>query len=368
MSYLPALLLALAVWTFLLLPEQGIAEIKIQSGVFYVLLFFSLLFLKLTDRLKPFFTLVWVLIAYLTVSHINTGYGNNIKFSGAFDLLLILMPINILALEFVQGNKLLQKRSFYTLCLILGQGMIIEKFFCDNVMFSFPALFYFGLGVWILTLFVLLCRSVSTGGIESVFTVYGLISIFLGLCCYSQNRAFSFYFMAAVVILAVGIFGDYIYSYFRDTKTGTFSRHAYRRHSLNSFPLKYSLGVVCIDNYDKLVKAFGEEKVNKLTILLVNLINSLQPNALLYRYEDDEFILIFPNEDKKKCYESMEIIRRTIAGSTFVLSKDVKLKITISAGISEKKRSDADAEVVLTRTREAVQRAYKFTQNMTSKA
>ena len=44
------------------------------------------------------------------------------------------------------------------------------------------------------------------------------------------------------------------------------------------------------------------------------------------------------------------------------------VKITISAGVSEKKRSDADYDAVLTRTRDAVQRTYKFTQNMTTMA
>ena len=100
----------------------------------------------------------------------------------------------------------------------------------------------------------------------------------------------------------------------------------------------------------------------------MKIILSTSYGAEIYRYSEDEFILIFKNEDKKQCFEYLEEIRRSIAGSEFVLNSKRIVKITVSAGVSEKKRSDADADTVLMRTREAVQRTYKFTQNMTSKA
>lgn len=114
---------------------------------------------------------------------------------------------------------------------------------------------------------------------------------------------------------------------------------------------------------------YGARKTDMLTKMIVNKIQEADTGAAIYRYNDDEFILIFKNENKKQGREYLENIRRSIAGSEFMLGrKPVKEVITISAGISEKKRSDADAEVVLTRTREKVQKAYKFTQNLTSEA
>ena len=113
---------------------------------------------------------------------------------------------------------------------------------------------------------------------------------------------------------------------------------------------------------------FGARNVDVLTKLVMKKITQLSQDAEIYRYNDDEFILIFKNVDKKQCFEYLEDIRRSIAASEFVLKSKQVVKITISAGVSEKKRSDADVEPVLMRTREAVQRTYKFTQNMTSKA
>ena len=102
--------------------------------------------------------------------------------------------------------------------------------------------------------------------------------------------------------------------------------------------------------------------------MIIKKIQELDTGAVLYRYHDDEFILVFKNEDKKQSYEYLETIRRAVAGAEFVLDRRQVVKVTISAGVSEKKRSDANVDVVLERTREVLQKAYKFTQNITSKA
>lgn len=115
--------------------------------------------------------------------------------------------------------------------------------------------------------------------------------------------------------------------------------------------------------------AYGARKTDMLTKMIVHKIQEADTAADIYRYNDDEFVLIFKNENKKQGREYLETIRRAVAGSEFMLGrKAIKEVITISAGVSEKKRSDADAEVVLTRTREKVQKAYSFTQNITSEA
>ena len=44
------------------------------------------------------------------------------------------------------------------------------------------------------------------------------------------------------------------------------------------------------------------------------------------------------------------------------------IKLTVSCAVSEKKRSDANSVEVLVRAHKALQKTYKFTQNVTSKA
>ena len=102
--------------------------------------------------------------------------------------------------------------------------------------------------------------------------------------------------------------------------------------------------------------------------MIVMSINEHNPGADMYRYNEDEFILIFNNTDLKTGYNYLEDIRRGVAGAEFMLSSNHAVKATVSQCISEKKRSDIDAAVVLKRVRQAVQKAYKFTQNITTKA
>lgn len=88
----------------------------------------------------------------------------------------------------------------------------------------------------------------------------------------------------------------------------------------------------------------------------------------IYRYSEDEFVIIFKTKIKES-FERLENIRRAVASAEFMLGKRQKgLKLTVSCCVSEKKRSDDNSIEVLIRTRKALQKAYQFTQNVTSKA
>ena len=94
-----------------------------------------------------------------------------------------------------------------------------------------------------------------------------------------------------------------------------------------------------------------------------------ETEAQIYRYAEDEFVIIFRGEDKNTAFEQMEEMRRSIASAEFMLRGYKKpIKLTVSGSVSEKKRSDANAVEVLVRADKALQKAYRFTQNITSKA
>jgi hypothetical protein len=73
----------------------------------------------------------------------------------------------------------------------------------------------------------------------------------------------------------------------------------------------------------------------------------------------------FDNEVQVSYYEE---IRRAIATSIFIFNENNHLQLTISQGVSEKKRSDINTEVVLQRAEVALKKACKFTRNITVKA
>lgn len=366
-SFIPALILAFCVWFNYALQPFNPSELSFLHLMFYLIVFGTVIFLLSIDQQKPMLITAWILGTYITLNRLGWPVMRGWHFNVGLILLFIATPLNALWFEIMAEGKLLSGKNFNVMLFVLAQAVVIEQIVRLDVLWTNEYLYYIGCGVWLLVLMILLTRMSINGGIESVAYIYAFIALFLAFNS-QRETAFVLYFFASVLILFAGMIHQYIYSLFRDPLTGVMSARAYGWKAAGKFPLKYSLGIVCLDNYQQLQKAFGLNRINKLTQMIINVIKSTLPNSLIFRYDSDEFILIFPNEDKKQGYEYLETARRAVAGSTFVINRDTKLKVTVSAGISEKKRSDADADVVLRRTREAVRRAYKFTQNMTSKA
>lgn len=78
--------------------------------------------------------------------------------------------------------------------------------------------------------------------------------------------------------------------------------------------------------------------------------------------------LAFMNANAAESFEKAEEVRRILAKSVFVFNENNHLQLTVSQCVSEKKRSDADAAAVLVRAEENLQKACRFTRNITIKA
>lgn len=104
---------------------------------------------------------------------------------------------------------------------------------------------------------------------------------------------------------------------YKDALTGLASRNSYIIHS-KDFPLKYSLGIISIDDYDKLASSFSRRGQNVLTKLIASKIVELEKDESIYRYGDDEFVIMYKNLDKKESFERLETIRRAVASASFV--------------------------------------------------
>lgn len=367
-SYIPAFMLGLvAFWNFsnpFLPPHQNITI----HLCFFALCFLTLLFLFLVNRTKGFFALLTALGVYIAVNRLKLTFGNEYNFSATFQIMLVFFPLDWILFMFWKFGKLRCIENFYLFCILLLEAVLAESvwfvrinslpLWCDWIM----------IGSWLLSFLCLYYRASRRGTIKSCAMFFAFICFSLGMFNAENSGALSLYFSAGAGIVFVSSLQDYIYNCFRDGLTGVYSRRSYERRSEFQFPLKYSLGVICIDNYAKLVKIFGKSLVDDLVVMVVSKIKETECDMEIYRYTEDEFVLIFKNEDKKQSYEYLENIRRRVAASEFVLKNKKIVKITISAGVSEKKRSDSNAGAVLVRTRGVLQKAYRFTQNMTSQA
>lgn len=367
-SYLPVCVFAVMFFYYCssvsFAPEQNFAWYML----FYICTAANILFLLFTQSSKTLFWNIWLLIAGITLNNLKFNHGIGFTTCSSWILLLILLPLNLLYFLIRKDYPLNDNHNFYSLCAVLFQAFLIEK-----AVYFMPAQPFYQISIlifaWLAIILAAFIWQSCNNTIKNAGMVFAFISIGFAMFYADSPAAVAIFFATTSLILLLVSVHSFVYGLLRDALTGVYSRYTYYRHAKSAFPLKYSLGVIYIDNYDKILIAYGSRKTDMLTKMIVNKIQEADTGADIYRYNDDEFILIFKNENKKQGREYLENIRRSIAGSEFILGrKPVKEVITVSAGVSEKKRSDADAEVVLTRTREKVQKAYKFTQNITSEA
>ncbi len=364
-SVIPALIFASGVFFYCDKALSFTSELNLYNLLFYVVLAILAVFLIVTKNLRDIFFVLIMFVVYLSLNILKKQYGQMYTSTPYYNLLFVLFAINWMACVFYFFLNSEKKYDFYLLCILLLEGFFIEhsQLFISK---EFTSVYKIAvMGIWLFMIFVYMIYVSLFSGVKNYGLFFSFLACGLGIFNSESGFALSLYFLLAAIIMLVSGVYMRIYQYFYDYLTGVYSKNTYLRHCKN-FPLKYSLAMICIDDYAKLSKVFKKRQLENLIKMLANKIKESSMGADIYRYNDDEFILIFNNEDKKTCFEYLENIRRSIAVSEFVLNSGHLVKLTISSGVSEKKRSDADADAVLMRACEAVQRTYKFTQNMTS--
>ena len=167
------------------------------------------------------------------------------------------------------------------------------------------------------------------------------------------------FFLAATII---ELFSTIYYTYYiqlRDEQLDVPNLKAFIKDAEKKYPLKYSIALMYIDEYNRLIKRFGEHKALILKKMFLRRIHKAKPGLLIYNYRPDALILAFMNTNAAESFEIAEEIRRLLAKSIFIFNENNHLQLTVTQCISEKKRSDAE---------ENLQKACKFTRNITIKA
>lgn len=316
-----------------------------------------------------------IYISYLMINNLRYTYGEDYIFSSGYNIWSALILPNLSLAYFIfRKQKNYKYWSFFYIFLFL-QTALIEKlqnhsidadsyYFYKHIgMFNYPAL-----SISLICLAILLIYYIGKGKILGAATLFTSIAVFMGIY-YSDNiLAFSLFFLTASLILLVSSVYYVFYIRSRDEELDIENYRGYYRDAENKYPLKYSISLMYIDEYERLMKRFGPRKMQQLKKMFLERIKGVNTEVLIYNYKPDALILAFTNMNASESFEKAENIRRSIAKSIFVFNENNNLQLTVSQCISEKKRSDADAEAVLVRAEENLQKACKFTRNITIKA
>lgn len=316
-----------------------------------------------------------IIISYIIINSLRYVYGEDYMFSSGYNIwCMCLFPDLLLAYVCFHHNKPYKYWSWFYIFILL-QTALIERLQTHNIdadsyyfykhigVFNYPALY---IAVFcILSLFI---HQVICGHILSATNLGVSIMIFMSVLLSDNLYAFCLFFLAAALINLLSVSYYAYYTLYRDEELEIANVKAFTLDAEKKYPLKYSVVLMYIDEYNRLTKRFGTAKIRVLKKMFLERIHKVKPSALVYNYKDDALIIVFKNTNAAEGFNIAEEIRRTIAKSIFIFNENNRVQLTVSQCVSEFRRSDAGAMGVLNRAEENLKKACKFTRNITVKA
>lgn len=330
------------------------------------------LFLKIPSITMSSFV---ILVGYLIINSMRYTYGEDYMFSSGYNVwCMMIFPNLLLAYACFPYNRPYKYWSWFYI-FVLVQTAIIERLQNQNIdadsyyfykhigMFNYPALC-----IAAFCLISLIIHQIVKGRILGAANLISAIGVFTGILLSNDLYAFSLFFLSAALINLISAIYYAYYTAYKDEELGISNVKAFTMDAEKKYPLKYSVALMYIDEYDRLVKRFGAAKIKLLKKMFLARIHKVRPSVLIYNYKADALILVFKNINAAEGFDIAEEIRRTIAKSIFIFDENNRVQLTVSQCISEFRRSDAGAMGVLRRAEENLKKACKFTRNITVKA
>ncbi len=342
---------------------------------FYGISFVSFMILLYFNKTRPVFFILLITLSYIVVNCLKNFYGGNYTVSPYYLALCLLLPLNFALFYFIPDHRLMTRINVYLLLGIFALFSLGEFVGHSEIRLNlnletgyFGNVSILGFTVFIITLTIFFFRIAQKGLILDYALFFAALNVFIALIYSDSATAITIFYSVAALTVLAAIVMDIRYNTYKDALTGLPGRYSYMINS-GGFPLKYCIGLICIDDYAKLINIFGRRDRDTLVRMIAGRITEEEGEENVYRYNEDEFVIVFRNEDKNESFERLEKIRRSIASAEFVLNNRKKtVKLTVSTCVSEKKRSDANSIEVLFRAHKTLQKANEFSHNISSKA
>lgn len=342
----------------------------------YTFLFVTMLtigILYVVNQSKPLFSLLLGFVSYLIINYLKREFGEDYISTSQYQCLCFALPINFALLYFLPQSKLNSRRNMWLFIFLLVQITLLQHF-CDFIkLIPHIDIMVETVPLWACVLWaVLLAPLVIAVSFRNTAINTGLFyadsGLFMGLLYSSSQSGITTFFLGFALTLLCATILDLYKRYNFDIleHVGSKSSFLTNANTKTKFGFKYTVALFSIDNHDKLRQILGNNKLITLEQMVVNSILKMPYDLSLYRYNEDELIMVFQNENARQAKEFADNIRHNIAASEFILSNNATYKITISVCVTEKTRKDLKSYEVIERAHNALQKSYRFNYNITT--
>lgn len=372
-SFIPAICFALGLLGFYAYYPYEQSSDYVLHYAFYSIAFISLGILYFVNRSKPFLTIMTGTVCYILLNKLKISLGANFNESAEYLWLCFLLPLNLAVFYFLPAGEIKNIRNFYLLLISLAEVVFVQKFGSfilqiPHIDIRFASMPMWAVIAWILFLVPMALDMSFRSTIVNTGLFYADMSLFFGLMYADTVSACTTFFFVFALILCLTAFLNLHHLYRYDYLEGVGSYQSYLAQAKSKFPFKYTIGLLCIDNCDKIFEKTGKAKFRVLEQLIADKIKEFSYDIDVFRHQKNELILVFKNETAKQVMDYAEEIRRSFAGAEFIFTDKENLKITVSICVSEKTRKDLNASEVISRAHDTLQKANALNSNICMKA
>ena len=178
-----------------------------------------------------------------------------------------------------------------------------------------------GLPWWTLISFaaaaaVLIARYFQTRKPMEPGFLWSLAAVFLWLNFSPVGKAADLYVASAGLILAASMIEtSYVLAYF-DELTGIRGRRAFNE-ALLSLDQQYAIAIVDIDHFKNFNDSYGHETGDQVLRMVASRLSQVGGGGQAFRCGGEEFAILFRNTSAKDAFDTLDLLRQTIAQSTF---------------------------------------------------
>ena len=364
----PTAIFACALISFLLKGSLSNESALFYHWGFYTISFVCFILMLNFNRSRLLFFMIITTLSYVLINYIKNRFGTDFQNDINYQNLCVFLPFNLLFFYLIKSSRFISRTSLLFLVLVSLEYSIAE--FLGRFGLSLEYKLY-NINLFTCSGFSLLCiivfiKSVRYGRFFDYCILFASFSLCAALIFSTQASGLSLFFFVTQLLLAIYIIFTLIHNHFYDDATGFYNRNSYIIQSKH-FPLKYSLGIISIDNYENLRKTIGMRAQKVINKLIAETIQEMVVEGTIYRYAPDQFVVMYKKLDRKEAFQHLDNIRRQIAGLAYEYHPRKKpLKLTVSCSVAEKKRSDISAIEVLMRADKEMRKTLKFSHNVTS--